>query len=412
MVQKTAIVRQLLTATGADFTDFTVPGFGTPTAAIFVVCAAGAVNPQANSQIAIGFWDGTNQRGIGAYSQDNVANAICVRCASGIKAIVGAASSASLQYGYQASAITDGVRLTMVDDATGLQRHCTCILISGVNAKVITFTPNTTLAGTANSGSIGFTPKLILTAGIGHSAGGQFADFSSWAFGVARCSDLHQKLVAQSATNAVTTSQVCLSMVNTECMGQVSGDATNWRGELTAAGADDFTITTKVNSSGGDIVYCLVLGGDDLLFDIGVLTTPTVTSVVTIPTIVEPESLLIVSTLAIDNTTQITGNSECASIGMANAVAQYSHNATDGDAIAPTNTQSVSTADRVIDLDIENAGFSNIIDATVDSLNAADFKLNYSAVSASSRLGWWLAFGVSEAVEEDSGSNLLMGSWV
>ena len=60
---------------GVTTQDFTVSGFGTPTACLIQVAGSlTAITRRAHSKIGVGAADGTNERGGGVAAEDNVTN--------------------------------------------------------------------------------------------------------------------------------------------------------------------------------------------------------------------------------------------------------------------------------------------------------------------------------------------------
>lgn len=398
MAQTVAVVRNTLTATLSGTTDFTKASFGTPSAAIIITCDANTTNnPSAGARMSIGFWDGTNQRTIGAYAVDAQATSDTARSSDSSYGLhltntTGAANSA-----YTVSSITDGIRLTMSIDNTGAQRYATVLLIAGVSAKVLTFTPNATQDATQESASLGFAPKLILFSTIGETSAAINASATAlFSFGLARNDNTHRCLNWRSSDN-IGDELANIYYAEDRCCAQTGADATSWGLEVTTFGSDTFTATTRDAATGGDLCFALALGGADLSFDVGTLTTPTGTGNSTVTTTVAPDAIMLALSTATATGVATGADANGYMLGLADDNGQFSHNISLEDAAATTNTNSAAQAAAVLDLDSSSGGTrTEMCDATV-TLNSSDFTLNYSATDSTPRKGLWLAFGPAAA---------------
>lgn len=396
MAQTVAVVRNTLTATGAGTTDFTKTGFGTPTAAIIIACTANSTaNPAVNGRMSIGFWDGTNQRSVGIYCEDGAATSVTARASDDSYGMIlsadGLASAA-----FTVSSITDGIRLTMSVDNTSLQFFCTVLLLAGVSANVATFTPNATQNATQASASLGFAPKLIFFTTIGAAAADQAIATAIISFGFAAIDGTH-RMLAFSATDAAADEAASLQYSETRCVGQIVAGAVTWTGEVTTFGADTYTMTTRDGASGSDVCFALALGGADLSYDTGTLTTPTSTGNQANATDIAADALLLALSTSQGTTMETDADANGYMIGLADDNGQFAHNMSVEDAAATMNCNSAAQATAVLDLDSSSGGTrTDMCDATV-TLNSADFTLNFSATDATARKGFWVAFGTAAA---------------
>lgn len=340
--------------------------------------------------MGIGFWDGTNQRAVCTFSQDAVGTSVCNKSSIDSRGVYVAITTGTE---YTVSGITDGIRLTLSVDNTTVSRYVTVLLISGVSAKLITFTPNATQNATQESVSLGFAPKAILATCIGHTtANVALQADSALSFGIARQSDSLHRMTAVGANNNAGVSVVYKQYSETRCVGQVYNNSLTWAGEVTTWGSDTFTMTTRDAGSGSDVCFILALGGD-IDIDCGTLTTKTTTGTEAVTTTHKPAALMIVSSSATSTTIETSTNADGWCIGFSNGTNHYSHNSTNGDALNSTNTQTEASATKIIDLDLESAGFTALVEASVDSFNATNFTLDYTTANATARKGWWLSFG-------------------
>lgn len=391
MAQSVAVVRATLPAASGTV-DFTKAGFGTPAAAIFVMSYANTTNnPQTDAVFSIGLWDGTNQGMVTIIGNDNLAAMINQRGSDDSRVLAKITPASGLAYHYTASAVTDGVRLT-ASTGVGLQSYCTCILIAGVSAKVVSFTPSSTLNGTTTSSSLGFEPKLIFFASTSTSAYDiGFQTHLILSFGFAETGGT-QRSAAFVAIDGATDEDARGGFSETRC---ILSSAAGYSAELTTFGADTFTTTTRdftINDKSG---FALALGGADLSYDCGTLTTPTSTGNSVVSTDIAPDALILLLTTN-DATGWVTDSrANGYMVGMADDNGQFAHGFQVEDAAGTSNSNSTAQAAAVLDLDSSSGGSrTDMCDATV-TLNSSDFTLNYSATDGTARKGWWVAFGAA-----------------
>lgn len=408
MAQTVAVVRATLSATSGGTTDFTKSGFGTPTAAIIFTCAAAVTaNPNASGQMSVGFWDGTNQRAVGFVGLDAQATSANYRSSDDSYGLIAPSSSATAQFAYTISAITDGIRLTLSVDNTSVERYCTVILLSGVSAKAGTFTPNATQNGTQASASLGFAPELIFFASCNSTAadinGNGDAVFN---FGFAEINGTN-RCIMRRVVDAQADEAAVIQFSETRGIGAISSSALIWTGEITMWGSDTFTMTTRDGNTSSVVCFFLALGGADLSYDTGTLTTPTSTGDNVNATDVSADALLLYLSTASGATYASDSQANGLMIGATDDDGEFCHNSFVEDGATTTNTSSAAQAAQCIDLDTSSGGsLSNVCDATC-TLNASDFTLNYTTVNATARKGWWVAFGPAAA--GDSRGKLIGG---
>jgi hypothetical protein len=390
MAQKAAVVRATLGSTLNATTDFTSSGFGTVAAAIIIACNAHTTaNPETNIVFHVGFWDGTNQRASTIAALDASGTASTTRHSDDSYALVSSGPS-----GWTASAITDGIRLTLNPDATSISRYCTVILLGGISAKVLTFTPNATQNSTQASASLGFAPKLVFFTTIGNT----LADTASTtqdaqlSFGFA-ADDATHRMIAFNSKHGAADEDATLQYSETRAVGQVSSGSLVWSGEVTTFGADTFTMTTRDGGTSSDVTFALALGGAELSFDTGTLTTLTSTGTDVIATGIAPDAVLAMLSTAASTTIASDSTANGFTAGLADDTNEYSHSVFVEDGAATTNAESVATATNFIDLDSSSGGArTDLVTGTV-ALDADSFDVTYSAVSGTARKGWWVAFG-------------------
>ena len=396
MAQTVAVVRATLTATGSGTTDFTKASFGTPTAAILIRCIANSTNnPSTIADMSIGFWDGTNQRVVAITANDNLGTSDTTRSSDDRYGITLTQTSFASRAEYTISAVTDGIRATMSVDNTGAQCYCTVILLKGVSADTFTFTPNSTQDAATSKTGLSYAPKLAFFLSIGESSariGGPSTTTSLMSFGVADVNGTHRLLTFRSEDNS-STEIANIGYSETRCVEQLGADARSWAGEITAWNSDGFTMTTRDAATGSDLCFVLTLGGADLSYDLGTLTTPTSTGNSATSTSVAPDAVLVALSTSTSTTIETGSGANGYMLGMADGSGEFAHNLSVEDGASTTNANSAASASALINLDTSVSGTrTDMIDGTV-TLNSADFTVNYSAVDGTARKGWWVAFG-------------------
>ena len=402
MAQTTAVITQSL-PNAAGSVDFTSSGFGTPVAAIILYGDANTTNnPQVGSGIGVGFWDGTDVRTMSVWAQDAAANSTTRRLARTDVAVALVNGTSSWSCSYTISNITDGVRLTLGTDNTTVDRYATVILLSGVSAKVLSLTTDPTVDTGTTSASLGFAPDLILTTCIGFTgqtpnSGSTQTNTANLSFGLAASDGTH-RMSAWAINNATSAEQCAAYFSETYCAGQISTAAgLDYGIEITSWAADDFTATTRVAGSGSDLIYVLALGGADLSFLAGTITTATSTGAVdTTTTGINPTAVLLGMT-SVDTAATLKTDAQASpfSIGVASSSVNAGFSAVDEDAAGTSNAEAAYSATNALYLRTSAAGTASDLVAADVTPATGKFTTNYTTVSATARKGWYLAFGTA-----------------
>jgi hypothetical protein len=398
MAQKTAVVRATLPFSGAGATvDLTVTDFGTVSAAIIMACSANTTNnPQDNGMYSIGFWDGTNQRVVAEAANDASASSSDVRSSNDALAVI-ITSATSTDATFSVTNITDGIRLTMVVDATSIANYVTALLIGGVSAAVGTIDLNNTQDATADSPSLGFEPRLVLlSSAFSVNADQDRATNGATSFGI-----VDESLVQRSFYNFWRSGQsageaACQKYSENRCGGGLVNDAISWGAELTALNADTFTVTTRDGTT-TSLMFYLALGGADLSYELETFDTRTTTGDTVLSTSITPESVLLAFTTNTSTTIATDSGANGFSFGLADANGEFSHNVFLEDAADPTNAGSVAQAAAAIDLDSSSAGSRTDLCAGTVALNASNVTLTYTTVDGTARKAFGVVFGAAAA---------------
>lgn len=395
MAQKQAIVTGTLPNAIASPVDFTVSGFGTVTAAI-IICqrAYTASNPATDyGGMSIGFWDGTTQKVCMFQSRATGTGAGEGRTSYGGVAVTYTSSGLNK---FQASAITDGIRITMTLDNTTVDSYCTVLLIGGItNKKVGQIVMAPSVGNTTNSPSLGFAPKSVLFLTVGNASESTDNNAHSvFSFGMARQSDGRHRMVATGHPNAANPTRCTMLYNETYCIGQIFDEAISWRASVTTWGSDTFTLTNSADgATGGDYIFFLAFDSE-LSFDLVSVTTPASATTDEIATTVEPDVVLLAMTSATSTSLQTGDGAEAMCIGMADGTNEYSHGTVTEDAASTVDGESRYSAAAILDLNSAGGGtISASADATVSAFGGSSFTLNYSAVPATPVKGFALVLG-------------------
>jgi hypothetical protein len=391
MAQTVCVVNAVLPSVNGQTVDFVKEGFGTPSAVIFIAGEANtSANPAEHARISIGFWDGTQDYAAGIYSEDNLSTMAARRGGVPGSSVIMVIGTGSVRAKYDASAITDGVRLTMTEDVTVLNRYCTAIMISGVSAKSGSLQMSVTQDASVESGSLGFAPEMVFCLSIGVNVESDDNEINGViSFGVATASA--HRMIAFGSSHSVADERANILFSTTRCVGLVSADTSLWNGEITTFGADTFTLTTRDGGS-GSYVYFLALGGTDLDFDLGTLSTRTTTGSDQVATTINPDAVILALTTATGTSLETGSGANGFMVGVADDNGQFAHNISVSDGSGTSNSNSTAHLSQAIDLDSSvGTTRTDMINATV-VFNTTNFELSYSTVDATARKGWWVAF--------------------
>lgn len=404
MTQTAAVVRNTVSATAGGTADFTKSGFGTPSAAIIFMCDANAgANPTVNGSMSIGFWDGTNARACAIGMVDGVSTTATYRCSRDSFGAIAAAAAGSVSY-YSVSNITDGIRLTLAVDNTTVQRFVTVLLLSGISAKVLTLATGTLQNDVTTVTGVGFAPSLVFFTHIGSGTADREGTGADLSFGFAK-TGIAQESIGFASADASGGEQANILFSTTRCGSRLLADELLWSIETTAFGADGFTITARDGDPTANIqIFALALGGADLSFDVGTITTPTSTGASVISTSITPGAVLAALSTATGTALEMGSGANGFMLGLTDANGQFSHTTQVEDGSTNSNTNSIASSLEFINLD-SSAGElrTNLIDAVLTSIGASSFTLNYLQADATARKGFFLAFANASAA---SGSTI------
>lgn len=375
-------------------TDFTVPGFGTPSGAIVFVSEAydGDTSP-VHAKMSIGFWDGTTTGCGTAMSNDGVSTTQNFRrMLSTTPRIVsiqqyGAVTIAS----YSISNITDGVRITMESDNTGVGRHAVVVLLpSDWDVDVTKMTMASSQDGISQNSSLSFEPDFVLGVCVGESdEAGSTHNIMSWGCAINDGSETQRMAAVFDEDGLTGSSSDSGSYLSTEYFtGQYFRDALSWGGEITAFASDGYTITTRLAGSGSDIVLVMAVNTGGQSFDLRTTTTPTSTGEQAVTSLGFDPSILF-NSITDAATVDTAADGLSMSVGVSDGTNEYSQSYRAEEGASTTDSSSRYGTEGLYLLD-ETDGTA--LSAASVALDSDGYTYDYSTADAA-RLGWTLAIG-------------------
>ena len=201
--------------------DITIPGFGLPVGAIFIVTSAVTGNTiSVDCMLGVGFYDGSNQISTGtsekdgqnagtlAYKYQTDTECIRVPDPSGVGALCAIKAN---------SFITDGVQVELVGDLNSAYL-CTVILINGADVTGVKVGRNSTQGGISVATT--FRPTFILNAStVDSGTSGASANYSIGCGVDTAATDRAHGLVGRSGR---TTTNNRTTMMSSRCLGTMS----------------------------------------------------------------------------------------------------------------------------------------------------------------------------------------------
>lgn len=380
---------------GTTNLDLTVAGFGTVKAAILISCYSTTTsNPSTSAEsLSIGVWDGTNMRCVGGSIQNGVATSNTDRIGHESRILYFTNFSASAFIAtYSISNITDGIRVSLVNDATGGSRYVTAILFTGsdVESAVGSITPATSSGNSVNVTSLSFEPNLIFVITAADIV--RVTTHKLFGLGIAaNKSSIINRGILLSDSDALSTTRNAVYLGSNICTGQAYLDNLDWSGNISNFLSNGFTLYTASGSTGGDVCFYLALKVPVDLFDIIDLETPTTIGTQKINLGFLPTCLMSIfaNPTALDTISQGISYS----IGISNGFINDSYAGYSVDNRSTASLAASHYTSNFINLYNETNGsalvIGDIIGAVVDG-----YIVNYTQVdSSNARKGFLLAFG-------------------
>lgn len=404
------VVGQLPTSNGT-YVDFTSTGFGTPDAAIVIVSNANTTNnPQPNSVFSVGFWTADGQNLVTISMDDALASTETWR-----KYQTGdVALQLSLPTETTADTLTeisasspsiDGIRLTKDSGSSSVARYATVILIKGCLNEYVGLQSLGTGTDAIDVTAPGFRADLVFAIcnGAGSDSGMGHAILSFGAAQINASGTVSQGLISFSSEDAVADTDVDTMVRDDAIACQNFNGALNWKASV-GAHANGFTLTPNANASSDIICYlALELADPD---DAYVAIKDTITGIgykAYTGAGFTPEVLILGQTMC----TAVNTNTQQGYLGIGAggpATVQRSLGYIDEDAQADSDNECYADTSNIIN--IRSAVGTEDTVASLSSLDADGWTLNYSDGSASARKMLAIAIGNATA----SGTTVVPGA--
>lgn len=398
---KFEVMRQALsTATAGNTQDFTISGFGTPKAAIFIVTNAVTDDTiAADAILSIGFTDGTNEAATGTRAADGGSLTEGDRYHSSARVIVAPTGTSTELFGFSFNSwTTDGVTLD-IDVQSSTARLCTCILIGGSDVSNA-FVSEYDDLGTGTSPididfGVGnrFQPDLVFMTSMGPAGATPTGTANmkiSFGVGINDGADT-QRVAMIGNVNGSSTNLGNAYIGNDSIVGAVYQSSLGWDAVIGSYDANGFSITPN-SSSASSIVFYLALkftnSPDIDLFD---MSWPTTGDYAETTPGFTPSFGMIVSNAGIStrNTSTLTGIASLA-VSSFDGNGIYTQNVTDEDGVISMNCQSLSSDQLRI---IDNDGSTDYVIASSYAFDSSGWDFTLSTNPGSAVLGWGLAIG-------------------
>jgi hypothetical protein len=397
-----AVVRAAAnTATGNQ--NFTTTDLGglTPSAALFIATRAVTNNTAAaHAPICIGAATSTSQRwAMFSTSQDGQADTAVTRRAATTQCLMiplaGGGIDGEADF---VSFITNGVQINWTDAPANAYLITVVLFANLSGAYAGTFAPGTSVGAAVDVTAPNFQPDLVFLASHGDAFDDTSSAFHSPGFGWAvRDGSNTQLSVMQSEQDgqAAGTPRAYLSTSYGIATLSVNSNNLLWASEIGSFDSQGFSATLRIASAGTDEVgyLALALNGDNVWA--GTHATPTATGnqASTAPGF-RPQAVF----LGMTHLTAVNNGSQNASAGpygvaVITANAQYSNAIAIENGAAITNTQGLGQS---IAADIDNDDGATGIEATLVSLDATGWTLDFTSVLGSARQ--WVALAIGQTV--------------
>jgi hypothetical protein len=258
--------------------DWTIPGFGTPKAAIFI--SNGGITDAtqaADLRLGIGFCDGSTEFAIGITSADNVGTQNTATASEADCLLVG-----SIGIGYEAlqgfsSFITDGVRMTINNQASSAWL-VTLILIGGDDVTNV-HVGSEDLGTTATAIDVtapGFEPDVVFAAlSAQDSLITGFNTHSNFSFGCCINDGFDtQRDIAYWADDNQATSVVCSRLSTDSICSVLTNAVLQYQVSVDTFDANGFTFNTSSSAANDDIMYLALKFANNPTFTLIDVDTP------------------------------------------------------------------------------------------------------------------------------------------
>lgn len=381
------------TTTGTQ--DFTVSGFGTPKAAMFIMTLGSSDGTAANTVLfSFGATDGTRQWAMSHRSSNGVADTATRRNILNNALVHSLAASITDSIASFDSWITDGVRINWTDPPGGAFL-VTVILFGGADVSVYADAIDVPDGSAIDITAPSFEPDLVLGGCVGRTMNSVASDMES-SVGFAHnngTGTVVQRTLFWNEPNAQASGDP-RQRLDTSCFGgKYSGGAIAWKATLGSFDSSGFTLTPSASGASDDFGY-LALKFDGCASWVGSINSPTSTgnAANTSPGFTPQFVMMALSMLDTEDADEVDDTAGAFGIAAFTASESFCNALAIEDASATTDTQSLSD-DQAINLDAHDG--TAAYDATLVSMDANGFTLNYSAADGTTRK--WFGLAVEEA---------------
>lgn len=407
---KFKVVRKAIrTDTGTE--DFTVSGFGTVKAAIFIptLCTANSTSV-VDASIGWGVTDGTGNFAQAVSDEDAEADSNTNRAISSTKCLLALVGAGTLAYeGDFDSFITDGIRIDITTNNSGIAAFVTCVLIGGDDVAEVGVGTYTNVNGGNTFSGLGFSaaPSLVFIGNIASSATSGIAATAAFNLGVVDFNG-NQAGSTWGVNNGAATEranqETFAAGSAASSQGQSISDGTQWETFLDTPLAAGWDVNINLGSPGNDITVYLALRltnspGIQVFTD----TMPTATGNFDYSAAsFTPGFLFGVQTenTAFDTFASVGG----LAILTADATNQFCNSMSVEDDATVMNTNTISGATL---FDSLNTGSTESYVATLTGFTSDGYDANFSVAEPSTGLKMW-GILIEEVTEPAAGSLLLM----
>jgi hypothetical protein len=259
--------------------DFTLAGFGTPVAALFVISQAHDAQHATTNHIrtSVGFTDGTNQRVWSIMSRNAQANMVCKHRVANDEVVLLMTNTGTINGEANfTSWITDGVRITW-GNAPSSDFRMLCVLWGGSNVQAAV--GNFSLSGqdvATDITGVGFEPHQLMVIGGTHTAGMDDTTTANNAISMGWCDNgrtIEQRSQSFFSIDTPSTSRVSFVSSRTYAAMHVGDGVVGAGCDIGGFNNDGFTATARDSTTGenDDYIYLAVNYGPYVahsLFDI------------------------------------------------------------------------------------------------------------------------------------------------
>jgi hypothetical protein len=399
MALKIDSVRQgLVTSPGTQ--DFTIAGFGTPVAAIFIMTNSSNSDGSLNTQFrySYGATDGVREFAVATASQNAVASNSQSPRVQDALCVLGISSAGAVSVSAEFSAwITDGVRIN-VTVAPGAARLLTVILIGGVDATNV-YVGEMSLGSAAGPIAItapAFQPNILNFFGISSSAANAAIDLNNqvnngWAIDDG---SLTQGAVSLLSPDDLTTTNVSTVLDTANVVHNLlSGGSAGYKAALTSFDPTGFTLNLDSSAANDRLFYVAIEAANTGLY-LAPHDGPSATGDHSVVTGGVNSSFIHI--LTSDLTAVDVGSRGPDSIAhwTLSGTGATSNAYTDDDAASQTLTGNISAA---FIKDITD-GQNDLHVGTLSGITGDTATLNFTTAPAGARK--WLVLGIGDAVSQ------------